>query len=373
MASDFFRILRGLTIDELSTVMTGAGAPSGSDQNSANVGSLYLESDTAANNLNLWYKFQSTTSTVADWVQVASKAYIDNAVAAIAATGVTWKNPALAHDDTNTTLPTGTPGNPYVGPGSVSVGDGGRVLFSNLSSDPNIYVYDEPSGTFSVGLDVNPPSGPAPTGSAVYIEQGPTAGNTYIFNSAGQWVLIDQADLTELGYVQTFIGKSGFGNSMPSFFSTNWVTNAPTEDLVSAVSALDAELGANVTSTDVISSSNNVNQNVQAIADFINSNNKEGTVLASTGASLDSVLAKAVKYLVHVERVGSLSNVRAYEIFVAHNGVTTDMTQYATLAFGSVISGLSFSSALSGGNTIVVSFSSTPSVNVRWKRVAVIV
>jgi len=79
----FYRITTGLQIDQASAVMTGIGAPSGSNagatvQNAAAKGSLYLENDTASNNLNIWYKFQTTTNTVADWVQLASKTYVDN-------------------------------------------------------------------------------------------------------------------------------------------------------------------------------------------------------------------------------------------------------------------------------------------------------
>jgi len=79
----FYRITTGLQIDQESAVMTGVGAPSGSNvnaaiHNEAVKGSLYLENDTASNNLNIWYKFQTTTNTVADWAQLASKTYVDN-------------------------------------------------------------------------------------------------------------------------------------------------------------------------------------------------------------------------------------------------------------------------------------------------------
>jgi hypothetical protein len=79
----FYRITTGLQIDQESVIMTGVGAPSGSNtnaalHNAADIGSLYLQNNAAVDDLNIWYKFQTTTGTVADWVQVASKTYVDN-------------------------------------------------------------------------------------------------------------------------------------------------------------------------------------------------------------------------------------------------------------------------------------------------------
>jgi len=78
MAVDFFRIDRGLVIDELAQITTRPGTPSTADEAAAPIGSLFLETDVAANSLNLWYKFQSVTSTVTDWAQLASKTYVDS-------------------------------------------------------------------------------------------------------------------------------------------------------------------------------------------------------------------------------------------------------------------------------------------------------
>lgn len=77
MSQDFFRIDRGLVIDEITQVTTHIGTPSTPDENEAGIGSLFLQSDAATNALNVWFKFQDTTSTVADWRQLASKAYVD--------------------------------------------------------------------------------------------------------------------------------------------------------------------------------------------------------------------------------------------------------------------------------------------------------
>jgi|SRR5271157_807785 len=73
----YYRISTGLQIDLESTITTAAGGPSGANQDTSPIGSLYLENDTAGNLLNIWYKFQTTTSTIADWAQLASKIYVD--------------------------------------------------------------------------------------------------------------------------------------------------------------------------------------------------------------------------------------------------------------------------------------------------------
>lgn len=365
MASDFFRILRGLSIDESSQVMTGTGTPSGADQNSAPVGSLFLESDSATNQLNIWFKFQSTTSTVADWAQLASKGYVDTQ----AVSGITWKNPAVVEAPGTSTLPTGTAGNPIVVNG-VSVTNGERVLFSGLTTNPNVYVYTQSTGLFSVAPDL---ATPAEVGAAVYVAGGTTAGDTYVYNGTA-WVLIDQADQTAIAYLRTFVGALASGSAPPNYTSTNIVSQG--SNLVAAISALDLDIGAApaaITGSTIISPTNTVNQNIESIAQTVVDNGLQGKATAVvTSTPLDSVKAVAVKYLAHVEQVGSTSNVRAYEIYVAHNGVTTDLTRYATLAFGTAPVGLDFTASLTGGDTINLSVISTTSVNVRWKRLGIV-
>lgn len=91
-------------------------------------------------------------------------------------------------------------------------------------------------------------------------------------------------------------------------------------------------------------------------------------VTAST--QIDSYTARAIKYIIHVEQTGSTTNARAYEIYVAHNGVMTDITRYAILSFGTAPAGFDVIATLTGGNTINLSVVSTVAVNVRWTRMS---
>lgn len=82
MASDFFRIDRGLIVDELAQVTNRAGTPISADEISAKIGSLFLQTDAATNQLNIWYKFKDDAGTIADWAQLASKTYADSTASA---------------------------------------------------------------------------------------------------------------------------------------------------------------------------------------------------------------------------------------------------------------------------------------------------
>lgn len=77
MAADFFRIDRGLVVDELAQVTTRTGTPSTPDETAAKIGSLFLQTDAASDSLNIWFKYQDATGTIADWAQLASKTYVD--------------------------------------------------------------------------------------------------------------------------------------------------------------------------------------------------------------------------------------------------------------------------------------------------------
>jgi hypothetical protein len=260
MSQDFFRIERGLELDELVQLLQGSGLPGiAGDTAAAPVGSTYQQNDDGS----LWTKIAAGSGTN-KWQKMASESYVNNAVGAT----VSWREPVTARDNVTTTLPTGTPTSPIVVDG-VSVTDGQRVLFSALSGGggKNIYIYNQAAGTFAE--DVNPET----SGDATYVQGGTGAGKTYVFNGT-DWVLTDQASLDEEGYIRAFIGKDTSGNDMPNYSSNNFVVDATS--LETAIGALDFELGPNVSVGNYVTPTSKVNANIQALDNEIGANVSAG-------------------------------------------------------------------------------------------------
>lgn len=103
-------------------------------------------------------------------------------------------------------------------------------------------------------------------GDTVYCEEGFSRGSVWVF-SDGTWVKQGASNVTELGHIQNYIGKSGNGAESPTFNSTNIVTQGA--NLEVATGELDAEAGSNLTytgktegeATPTYSSTNAVTQN----------------------------------------------------------------------------------------------------------------
>jgi hypothetical protein len=351
MAQDFFRVYRGLELNETVQLLEGAGAPGAvGDSSLAPIASQYMNTTDGS----LWTKITAGVGT-ANWVQLASKADI--------ASQISWREPVIVDAEGITTLPIGTAGATIVVDGQ-TIDDGGRVLFSVLSSAPNVYIYTKSTGTFTQDTNI------ASNGDMVFVESGTDAGKQYAFNG-GSWVLANQSDLTELGYVRTFIGKTGAGSETPTYSSTNFVVNATS--LETAIGALDTELGANIANGGYVLFTNTINANIQALDTAVVTNNKESTSTnVTTVVTLDAVASTGAKWLVRAVSAADSTNVAAMEIFATHNGVSVDMTRYAVLKMGATIAGLTFDVTLSVGGTLNLVVSSTTAVNVIAKRVTVL-
>jgi hypothetical protein len=261
MSQDFFRIERGLELDETVQMLQGSGAPGAAgDTAAAPVGSTYQDNADGS----LYTKIASGTGT-AKWQKMASEKYVNDAVGST----VSWREPVVVRDNVATTLPTGTASSPIVIDGA-SVTDGQRVLFSAISggNGKNIYVYNQATGLFVE--DINAES----TGDATYVQGGTSAGKTFVYNGSA-WVLTDQTSLDEEGYIRAFIGKNASGVDMPAFASNNFVVDGT--DLETAISDLDAEIGANVSLGSYITPANKVNANIQALDNEIGANVAAGS------------------------------------------------------------------------------------------------
>jgi len=328
MALNFHDVRRGLNLDESVQIIGTNGPPSGGDADVVVVGSLAI--DFANGHL---YQKNEAGSGLEKWQFIGADK--------------SFREPAKVRENIVTTLPTATPATNDTQDG-VTIFDEDRVLFSALTVDPNVYIYDFTTGTYS--QDTNE----ATTGDTLFIEAGTDAGKSYTFNGTA-WVQTDAASVDEFGFIHDFIGKSGFGAETPTYSSSNVVTQ--NTDLEAAIGELDAATGA--------------------LSDIVNVTN-----LAVSGTNTqDSVLVDdetAVKWLVVVRQGDSMA---AREIFAGHDGVDggvdatdIDETQYASLKILPNISGLGFAVDLDGvgvAQTMRLRVTTTASADVFSRRIPV--
>lgn len=354
MALDFFRLRRGLELGSVQ-FLEGAGVPGASgDPSTAPVGSFYLNRSTG----DAYTKITSGVGTD-KWEQVASKTYVDSQVG----TQISWREPVEVRDGVSATLPTQTPGNPITVDG-ISISDGQRVLFSAISAGngPNVYIYDQTNGVFVE--DVNNET----AGDTVYVVQGTSAGRRYTYNGSA-WVLTDSTTIDELSYIRSFIGKTAAGIESPTYSSINQIVQS--SSLETAIGALDAAIGPDLTGNTIITASGATNTELQDLADYVEQSSKQiSAVNITTVTTVDSVVATMAKWIVRVVDAGDSTNVEAIELFATHNGVTVDAADHTILRLGSNILGLTFNVTLTGGTTLNVTITSTTAVNVKVQRIA---
>ncbi len=267
-------------------VITGDGAPGGAGgrPDDAVRGSLYLDQT----NGKMYLKNLSGTG-VDKWVRIQNQDDLDDALL-----GQSWREPALVRDGTSyadlaaaeTVLNT----IPYEIDGVV-VGDGNRILFDNITGEnKNVFLV---SGTPGSGATLVEDGNAASKGDALYVQDGTDAGKQYAYNGSG-WVQQGSASSTEIGYLQTFIGKSGNGNETPDYASTNVVTDG--DSLETAVGDLDAEVGAAVATPQARTtgpiSDQAINLNVEAVDDAIGpdvTSTNQATAADSVNANISAL------------------------------------------------------------------------------------
>jgi len=302
MALNFHDVRRGLNLDESVQIIGTNGPPVGGDADVVVVGSIaidYLNGHLYQKNL--------AGSGQDKWQFIGADRQ--------------FREAAKVRQNVSTTLPTGTPATPDTQDG-ITINDQDRVLFSNLTVNPNVYIYNQTPGTYAE--DTNE----ATTGDTLMIEEGTDAGRSYTFNGTA-WVLTDQAQEDELGFIRVFVGKTAAGSETPSYTSNLVVTDG--DNLEVAIGKLDAATAG--------------------AGDLVNTTN-----LAVTGVGTqDEVVVDdvtAVKWILTV-RQGDAMVVR--EIMAAHDGVDggvdatdVDETQYASLKLNPPITGLVISVDLNG-------------------------
>ncbi|OSM07659.1 hypothetical protein [Magnetofaba australis] len=245
-------------------VLSGTGAPGGAGghPDDAVKGSIYLDDS----NGQMWLK--KTAGTGADkWVRIQSQDDLDTALL-----GQSWREPVKLRDATSyadmtaaeTAVNTGTID-------GVAVADGDRILFEAITGEnSNVFIV---TGTPGSGAILVEDGNDASKGDALYIQDGTDAGKQYAFNGSS-WVQQGSASSTEIGYLQSFIGKSGNGNEAPDYLSTHVVTDG--DALEKAIGDLDAEIGGGIatpqTRTAGPISDQPVNLNLKALDDAIGPN-----------------------------------------------------------------------------------------------------
>ena len=347
-----FDIDLGLSIEDKLHLLQGAGAPGGTaTTDAAPVSSIYGDTQTG----DLYIKVQPGPGTSA-WKKLATSEQV--------ASQISWREPVVVADLTATTLPTGTATQPIVVDG-VTINDGDRVLFGALTTHPNVYIYDQATGTFVE--DINEET----IGDTLYVSSGTNNGKRYTYTASG-WVQTDGTTQDELGFIRTFIGKNAAGSELPSYTSTNFVTQGGS--LEQAIGELDQEIGPNVTAGEVVSPTNTVNQNIQALDGFVTDN---FATLTYTGITTQTVIdsipvsnGDMFKWLVHAKDSVN-GKVNAFEIFATQFNNAADYTIYAKLKVGGKITGIDLDVVVNAGN-VELRAQSTAVVDIKVRRIAVV-
>ncbi len=418
MSLDLFRLAGGIDIqsDDLSSnvnILQGSGVPGGTTEtNAAPIGSIWLRTDASGNQLQQYSKFTTVNGNSSDWTVLVDKSYVDNAII-----GLSWREPVKVQDLVATTLPTGTAGNPITVDG-VSVADGGRVLFSSLSTLPNVYIYNQTTGVFAQDANL------ATAGDALFVTEGTSLGQRWTYNGTA-WVLFGtQTDVTEINYINTFIGKPSIGSVTPTYASNNLIVDG--QSLTATTDAIDLALGSGTVTSSLILTSNlafagttgaggtltvtaALNELNVAIGAFsaitnrdgnypittatttvtgalnllnnavevLNVNNLSTSVSISTTpgtyTTIDSIPVADVdqiKWLVEVRNTATPGNRRAAEVHAITDGSVVDFTRYAELKLGAAIAGYGVQVVIVGAN-VVLQTKATANYDVVVKRVAV--
>lgn len=334
MALNYHDVEYGLAIGGKSISLSGSGAPTGTQADNADPGSLYHDYTNGT-------VYRKTAAGAGNWLSLDTPT-------------ISWREPAKLYIPTayanlaaaETAVNTGTLQ-------GYSILSGDRLLFDNITgSDKNVYIV---TGTVGAGATLVQDSNDETEGDAVPIIEGTYDGRVYKYNGTA-WYWDGQATADEEGYIRTFIGKGAAGNEMPDYSSNVHVTDSTS--LETAIGALDAVLAKAFVKT----TATNV----------------------TTAVTLDSVLVddvEAVKWLVSAR--GNLAandeKKKAVEIWAVHDGsassdaTSADYTVYATVKHGT-LTGLSFSVDVNGtgaSQTMRLRVSSTTAVDVRAVRTIV--
>lgn len=363
MALDLFRVSAGLNIENVdgtdgASVITSSGAPGGDAgvEDAASVGTIYLRQDASAS-VSAVYQKITDTNNAADWVQSASKDFVDAAI-----NGLSWREPVLVLDDT-------TYANIAAAVVAANVADlvdgvtivaGDRLLFTDLTSgNDNVYIVSGSTGAWTFTEDTNL----ATDGDALLVQEGTKADQQWVFDGT-IWVQFGGASaFNELAFIRTFIGKTASGSETPSYSSQNIVTNG--ESLETAIGGLDAAIGDRTyTEDNFVTDGETITASIDAL-DIAIAAHAATTHLVDVGpvtgittiTTIDSVLVddvQAIKWFVTVFDEGDTDQKAAVEVYAVHDGTASgdatlaDWNESSKLKVNGNITGLKFTVSVSG-------------------------
>ena len=256
MSQSLFKVGAGVRIGGAS-MLAGTGAPGGDTayEDDALIGSFYMDETAGA----LYLK--KTTGTGTDkWLRVQNQTDLDDALL-----GQSWREPAQVHDTTaHADLAAAVTAANVADTldGQTIVADDRVLLTALASGNKNVYIVSGSTGDWTLTEDANL----ATKGDALYVQTGTSAGQQWAYNGTA-WVQQGGGANTEIGFLQTYTGKTADGSETPTYSQNNVVTDG--ESLETAIGKLDLEIGDGVSASSTRTtgqlSDQNIGSNIEAL------------------------------------------------------------------------------------------------------------
>jgi hypothetical protein len=366
MALSMFKITKGLQLDDIQ-ILEGAGAPGASgDPSLAPVGSFYLDNT----NGDSYTKILSGVGTN-KWSKLAKSSDITSLGNAFVYYGTVVGGVDNTHALDVTTLSNTHAGDYYkvstagwfrVGTGTpfyANVNDG--LVFNTASG---VDIIDNTNSTVTGTANEISVSGSTDTGYTIGIDSAFVTRVSDLETSTGNLQ-------TEVNNIEASAGplvkSDGTFNVAGATFHN---VTSPTS-ITNVLTQLDSAIGSGVTTDSIITSTNSVDANIQAISTYVESLTQTTSGTGGTSAVTDTVAAVMVKWLVYVQDNTTAADVSAFEVFAATNGTDVDFNQYGILSLGAAIDGLTVDVSLSTAD-LVLSVSTTNATTIKIKRLTAI-
>ncbi len=377
MALDLFRVSLGLSLEEedgtqAASILSGSGAPGGDtgEQDDSTIGSIYLRTD-ASSTISAVFQKVAAGNSAADWVQSASKDYVDAAI-----TGLSWREPALVHDATLYATVNAAEAAANVGDtvDGITIAADDRILLSNLTAgNENVYIVSGSTGAWTFTEAANL----ATDGDAVLIQEGTSSDQQWVYDGT-DWVQFGGASSNaELAFLRDFIGKSAAGSETPTYSSA--VVVSQSGNLETAIGELDAAIGdRSYTEQNFITDSQTITASLDALDQAIQSNGLGRTVTTgiTTATVVDTVVVddyQTVKWFVTIFDEADTDQKESVEIYATHDGTSgsdatfADFNIASKLKLNGKITGLVYDIVITGtgaAQTMGLQVTSTDTVTV---------